>query len=136
MRPEQCWARLRETSHGVLSTMHPERGVDAVPVVFAVVDDGLVVPVDRVKHKRSTDLRRVRNIAGDPRCVFLADHYEDDWTRLWWVRVHARAETLVDDDAETGRRALAARFAPYRTRDAIAAVLLLRPTLVRGWAAR
>ena len=33
---EECWTRLTESTHGVLATLHPERGVDAVPVVFAV----------------------------------------------------------------------------------------------------
>ena len=58
---------LAESDHGVLSTVHPDRGVDAVPAVY-VIDDGYVgVPVDRVKPKASTRLQRERNLEADPR---------------------------------------------------------------------
>ena len=48
-------ARLAAHDHGILCTVHPERGVDAVPVAYAVDDDGYVgVPIDRVKPKGSS----------------------------------------------------------------------------------
>ena len=47
-----CWDHLSGASHGVLGTVHPERGVDAVPVVFVVDDDRVVIPIDTVKAKR------------------------------------------------------------------------------------
>ncbi|MEN3274096.1 MAG: hypothetical protein V7636_2857, partial [Actinomycetota bacterium] len=94
---DEAWSLLLTTDHGVLSTVHAERGVDAVPVVFAAIDDGqLAIPIDTVKAKSTTRLQRVANIEQDPRCVLLADHYDDDWSRLWWVRVHAYA--MVTDD--------------------------------------
>lgn len=144
MDASECRQRLREASHGVLSTLHPARGVDAVPVVIAVVGDDVVIPVDRVKAKRSTELQRVRNLRKDPRCVLLVDHYDDDWRRLWWVRAHAEGALLDEDDtdsddaivARAGRAALAIRFPAYREPDAIASVLRLRPTAVTGWRAR
>lgn len=130
-----CWERLREASSGVLSTLHAERGVDAVPVVYALVGDRVATPVDRVKAKRATELQRVRNLERDPRCVLLVHHYSDDWSRLWWVRVHARASVLEGDQMLPAVRALAERYDAYRDPDSIAAVLLLRPTRIRGWAA-
>lgn len=135
MHAEEAWRRTLERRHGVLATVHAQRGVDAVPVVYAPVGDGLAVPVDRVKAKRTTDLQRVRNLRADPRCVLLVEHYDDDWSRLWWVRVHAHAAVLEGPNAEAARAALAALFPAYRTPDAIAAVLLLRPTAVTGWQA-
>ena len=59
-------ARLAARDHGVLCTVHPGRGVDAVPVVYVVDDDGYVgVPVDRVKPKSSSRLQRERNLEAD-----------------------------------------------------------------------
>ncbi len=61
-------------------------------------------PRDRIysavdaKPKSSTDLRRLRNIRANPRVAVLADHYENDWARLWWVRADGRA-TILDDPA-------------------------------------
>ena len=43
------------------------------------------------KPKRTTDLQRVRNIVANPAVSVLVDHYEDDWTKLWWVRVDGMA---------------------------------------------
>jgi PPOX class probable F420-dependent enzyme len=103
-----AWIVLRTSHHGVLATVHPERGVDAVPVVFALAGERVVVPVDTVKQKATTRLQRLVNLAQDPRCVLLVDHYDDDWSRLWWVRVHATAE-VVD-----GRHDALTRFPQYR----------------------
>ncbi len=134
MNETECWRRLERARSGVLSTLHPDRGVDAVPVVFAVVGGTVVVPIDRVKAKRSTDLQRVRNLEHDPRCVLLVDHYVDDWSRLWWVRLHATGG-LVDDgtDVASASAALAERYAAYRDPDAVAAILRLTPTRITGW---
>ena len=98
---DEARARLAAHDHGVLCTVHAERGVDAVPVVYAVDDDGFVgVPVDRVKPKASSRLQRERNLEADPRATLLVDHWDrDDWSRLWWVR----AELRFQDDAPTGR---------------------------------
>jgi PPOX class probable F420-dependent enzyme len=130
---DECWARLGAASHGVLATLHPGRGVDAVPVVFAVVDGLIVVPVDAVKPKRHLNLGRLANIAGDPRCVLLVDHFEEDWSRLWWVCVHAQAESARD--LGPWLPALADRYPLYRGPGTVVGALVLRPTGVSGWAA-
>ena len=46
---DEARARLAAHDHGVLCTLHAERGVDAVPVVYAMDDVAVGVPVDRVK---------------------------------------------------------------------------------------
>lgn len=62
----QARQRLAAADHGVLCTVHHERGADAVPVVFAVIGDHLAVPIDRVKPKSTVRLQRERNLATDP----------------------------------------------------------------------
>jgi PPOX class probable F420-dependent enzyme len=135
----ECWRRLEGARHGVLSTMHPERGVDAVPCVFAVVEGRVVVPIDTIKPKRHLSLQRLANIDFDRRCALLVDHYEPDWLRLWWVRVHASAERVDDPGPWLGP--LAGKYAQYADAGAgagagaVRAVLVLTPTAVSGWAA-
>jgi PPOX class probable F420-dependent enzyme len=130
---EDARARLAAHDHGVLCTVHAERGVDAVPVVYAVQDGYLGVPVDRVKPKASLRLQRERNLEADPRATLLVDHWDrDDWSRLWWVRAelrfqHGREEALA--------ARLAERYPRYRDRP-FARVLVLRIVGVTGWAAR
>lgn len=132
---DDCWERLRQTPRAVLATVHAERGVDAVPVVFALVGGDVVCPVDAVKDKRGRTLQRVTNVRRDPRCVLLADHYEDDWTRLWWVRVHATATVVEGTDLAAILPALARRYPPYAQPGSVTAALRLRPRRVVGWQA-
>ena len=130
-------ARLAAHDHGILCTVHAERGVDAVPVAYALDDDGyLGVPVDRVKPKVSSRLQRERNLEADPRATLLVEHWDPiDWSRLWWVR----AELRWQSDADAGRAAglavrLAERYPQYQDQPFVR-VLVLRIVGVTGWAA-
>ncbi len=132
----EAQARLVAHDHGILCTVHAERGVDAVPVAYAVDDDGYVgVPVDRVKPKDSWRLQRERNLEADARATLLVEHWDlGDWSRLWWVR----AELHWQEDADVGRTAglasrLAERYGQYRDQP-FARVLVLRIVRVAGWA--
>ena len=130
-------ARLESHDHGILCTVHAERGVDAVPVAYAVDDDGYVgVPVDRVKPKASLRLQRERNLEADPRATLLVEHWDrSDWSRLWWVR----AELRWQGDPDASRAAalairLAGRYPQYQDQP-FARVLVLHIARVAGWAA-
>jgi hypothetical protein len=73
-------ARLAGADHGVLCTVHPERGVDPIPCVFAVDRGRLAVPVDTVKPKAPGLLQRERNLRADPRAALLVERWDQvDW---------------------------------------------------------
>ncbi len=74
-----------------LATVSPEGAPHLVPVVFAVAHDTVYTAVD-TKRKTTLRLRRLLNIAQNPHVCLLADHYADDWDRLWWVRADGIAE--------------------------------------------
>lgn len=128
-------ARLAAHDHGVLCTLHPERGADAVPVVY-VVDGGFVgVPIDRVKPKASTTLQRERNLAADPRATLLAEHWDrDDWSRLWWVRVELRHDPHPGEREAELARGLGDRYPQYANQP-FERVLVLRVVVATGWSA-
>ena len=88
---------------------------------------GFAVPVDTVKAKSTTRLQRLANLEADPRCVLLVDHYADDWSQLWWVRVHGTA-TVVE-----GRDEALMAFPQYRHEGAVARTIVLHPDAVSGW---
>jgi hypothetical protein len=130
-------ARLVAHDHGILCTLHPERGIDAVPVVYAVDDDGYVgVPVDRVKPKTSSRLQRQRNLEIDPRATLLVEHWDrHDWSRLWWVRAELRWQGGAAPHRAVALAArLADAFPQYRDQP-FDQVLVLRLLGVTGWAA-
>jgi PPOX class probable F420-dependent enzyme len=62
-----------------------------VPVVFAVSHDVIYTAVD-AKRKSTRRLRRMANIESNPTVSLIVDHYDEDWSRLWWVRADGRAE--------------------------------------------
>jgi PPOX class probable F420-dependent enzyme len=128
-----CWERLRATDHGVLGTVHAARGVDAVPVVFVVDGDQLVLPIDTVKAKRSPLLQRLRNLDHDGRAVLLVDHYDDDWSQLWWVRVHGQAREADPTDIQLAE--LARTFPAYAASGSVTSVIVLTPSELTGWTA-
>jgi PPOX class probable F420-dependent enzyme len=106
-----------------------------VPVVFAVLGDVVYSVVD-AKPKRTTELRRLRNVAENPSVALLADHYDDsDWDALWWVRAEGTGRLLdpaVDDEAARAVESLAARYPQQR---AVGAVLAVDVQRWSGWAA-
>lgn len=135
LQAEEAQARLVAHDHGILCTVHAERGVDAVPVVYAADVDGYVgVPVDRVKPKASSRLQRERNLEADPRATLLIEHWDrDDWSQLWWVRAELRWER---DGAAERAATLAARLAdafPQYRDQPFTQVLVLRLVGVTGW---
>jgi PPOX class probable F420-dependent enzyme len=133
---EEARGRLAARDHGVLCTVHAERGVDAVPVAYVVDEDGYVgVPVDRVKPKASLRLQRERNLEADPRATLLVEHWDPrDWSQLWWVRAELHWQGSATERAAALAARLAARYPQYRD-EPFARVLVLLVVGLAGWAA-
>ena len=77
----------------------------------------LYTPIDE-KPKRSDDpttLARVRDIAARPEVAVLVDRWDEDWTRLAWVRCHGRAALIEPGAAEHADAidALRAKYPQY-----------------------
>lgn len=107
-----------------------------VPITFAVLGETIYSAVDR-KPKRTRALRRLANIAANPRVAVLADHYEDDWERLWWVRADGSARVLDAASAEAREAlgALAARYERYRAQAPPGPVVAIDVERWTGWSA-
>jgi PPOX class probable F420-dependent enzyme len=106
----------------------------AVPIVFAVAGDTLYFAVD-AKAKRTTALRRLANIAADPRVAVLADHYADDWAELWWVRADGSARVVEGQEAAIALRLLADRYPQYVAQPPPGPVVAIDVERWSGWAA-
>lgn len=97
-----------------LATVGPQGAPHLVPVVFAAHGDVVYTAVD-AKRKTTQRLRRLANIEANPQVSLLVDHYDDDWSRLWWVRadgyaeIHHRGEELA-----TGYTLLRQKYPQYQ----------------------
>jgi PPOX class probable F420-dependent enzyme len=125
---------------GQLATVRPNGEPHLVPICFAVIEGAagdVVVSGTDEKPKTTYSLRRLRNIAERPAVSLLVDHYEEEWPRVWWVRVDGRGR-VINDDAER-ERAVAALRAKYHQYDEIGipgAVLAIDVDRWVGWAYR
>ncbi|MEU8342916.1 TIGR03668 family PPOX class F420-dependent oxidoreductase [Spirillospora sp. NPDC048832] len=133
--PDEARRLLATARVARLATVGEDGRPHLVPVTFAVHRGAVYTAVDH-KPKSSRDLRRLANIRANPRVALLADHYEDDWDRLWWVRVDGRA-AVVDDPARMAEPValLADRYAQYRDRPPEGPVIAVTIDAWTGWSA-
>lgn len=133
---DEARSRLAAHIHGVLCTVHPDRGPDSIPVVYAVSGSFVGIPIDSVKPKSSTRLQREDNLDADPRASLLVEHWDaQDWSKLWWVRAQLQHETeppqdLLDDLADR----LSTTVPQYADKP-FHRILVCRIVAAKGWAA-
>ncbi|MEU9289755.1 TIGR03668 family PPOX class F420-dependent oxidoreductase [Streptomyces sp. NPDC048275] len=106
-----------------------------VPVTFAVLNDVVYFAVDH-KPKSTWALRRLRNIEENPSVTVLVDHYDEDWSTLWWARADGRGEVLPEDGQE--RRGavglLCGKYQQYKDSPPQGPVVAVRVERWSGWA--
>jgi PPOX class probable F420-dependent enzyme len=125
--------RFASSAVARLATVRPDGAPHLVPVVFALVDGTVYSAVD-AKPKRTRRLQRLDNVRADPRCTLLVDHYEDDWSRLWWVRADGTAAVVEDPAADhPGMHALVARHPQYRAERPAGPLLVVTVERWSGW---
>jgi PPOX class probable F420-dependent enzyme len=119
-----------------LATIGADGQPHLVPVTFALAGDVVYTAVD-AKPKQTTRLQRLRNIRASPRVALLADHYDADWARLWWVRADGLA-VIHERTADLPRLAalLAERYPQYRAQPPSGPVIQIAVHRWTGWAAR
>jgi PPOX class probable F420-dependent enzyme len=106
--------RLASARVGHLATVTAAHGAHLVPCCFVLEADTLYSAID-AKPKSTFALRRLQNIQSNGSASLLVDHYEEDWSRLWWVRVDGTGRA-VDDSIERRRACdlLALKYEQYR----------------------
>ena len=126
-------SRVAAARVGRLATVRPDGTPHVVPVCFAVVGDGdeIVTAVD-AKPKSTTALARLDNVRAQPHVALIVDHYDDDWSQLWWVRVDGTAR--VDDLTGEHAAALAAKYEQYRATRPPGPAIVVRGARYTGWA--
>lgn len=122
---------------GRLATVEADGTPHVVPVCYGIIDGSLYITIDEKPKRRDVPLKRLRNIAANPRVAVVIDRWDEDWTRLAWVMLTGPAEILTGgaehDDAQ---ELLRGRYRQYRTMEiAGLPVIAIRIGRVRFWGA-
>ncbi len=135
MNRADALAELERSPIGHLATVRADGSPHLVPITFALDSERIVHIVDQ-KPKSTTRLQRLANIDVNPRISLLVDHYDDDWARLWWVRVDGMAQVVEDGtEWEAAREALASKYHHYQDTPPSGPAVLITIAEISGWAA-
>jgi PPOX class probable F420-dependent enzyme len=109
-------ARFLDTRRvGHLATAGAQAVPHLVPVCFAVSDGTVYITIDRKPKGNPLTLKRLRNIVENPVAAFIADRWDEDWTRLGWVMLRGPAEILPDGpEHDQAQALLRTRYPQYR----------------------
>jgi PPOX class probable F420-dependent enzyme len=118
-----------------MATVGADGAPHLVPIVFAVDGDEILSVVD-AKPKRTPELKRLRNLAANPKVSLLVDEYDEEWERLWWVRADGTGR--VEKAGPTRDRAIEllwAKYEQYRTAwtEPVGAAVVIQVRRWRWW---
>jgi PPOX class probable F420-dependent enzyme len=120
---------------GHLATADATGAPFLTPVCFGLDGGTLYVTIDEKPKRRDVPLKRARNILENARVAFIADRYDEDWTRLGWVMLRGRADILdAGDEHDRAQALLRNRYPQYRAMNLTGLpVIALRIAHVASW---
>ena len=120
---------------GHLATADARAIPHLVPVCFVVSDGMLYITIDQKPKGNVRALKRLRNILENPIAAFVADHWDEDWTRLGWIMLRGPAEILADGaEHDRAQALLRLRYPQYRGMElADLPVIAVRIERVTSW---
>ena len=107
---------LNRTPVGHLATADADGRPHVIPFCFVCLE-GTIYSVLDAKPKTADlrRLRRVRNIMANPQVSIIIDHYEPDWTKLWYLLIQGTAELLEPgSEHASALGALRSKYPQYR----------------------
>lgn len=127
--------RVADARVGRLATLDPDGRLGQVPICYVLESDTLYTAVD-AKPKTTRRLARLDAIRAHPDVAVLVDHFDEDWSQLWWVRIRGRAR-IVEAGAESDSAvaALVDKYWQYRDAPPAGPVIAITIDEWTGWAA-
>jgi PPOX class probable F420-dependent enzyme len=134
LSPSDARDRFAASPVARLATADANGVPHAVPVTFVTIDDVLYFAVDH-KPKSTGNLRRLRNISENPAVTVLVDHYNKDWSTLWWARADGRGDVLEDgQERDRAVGLLCDKYEQYQGSPPQGPVVAIRVERWSGWA--
>ncbi len=129
----EALGRIARANVGYFASVGLNGEPHIVPVTFALIESSLVHMVD-FKPKTTMVLKRISNVERNPNATILVDHYEDEWERLWWVRIDGAVTVERSGPAWLAATdALAAKYPQYRSQRPTGAAIYLSIDRVTSW---
>lgn len=98
------------------------------------LDGEIVYTAVDAKPKSTLALRRLDNVRANPHVSLLVDHYDDDWSTLWWVRLDGTARVIEAGGVrERAQALLAEKYEQYREAPPPGAVIEITIERWRTW---
>ncbi|HXW78041.1 MAG TPA: TIGR03668 family PPOX class F420-dependent oxidoreductase [Acidimicrobiales bacterium] len=124
---------VEEARVAVLATLTSDGRPHLVPCCF-VLDGVTIYSAVDAKPKTTMDLRRLSNLRANPHASLLIQHYDEDWSELWWVRVDGQGRILEPgEERDRAVRLLSAKYPPYREAPPPGEVLGMTIDTWRSW---
>jgi PPOX class probable F420-dependent enzyme len=107
-----------------------------IPICFAFDGIEFFSPIDeKPKQISPHKLKRLRNIAENPKVSLIIDRYDEDWRRLAYLLITGRAKIL--HRGARHRRAVSLLRRKYRQYRSMAIdqrpMIVIRPLVVKVW---
>ena len=120
---------------GHLATADAQAIPHLVPVCFVVSGGALYITIDQKPKGDVRALKRLRNITENPVASFVADHWDEDWSRLGWVMLRGPAQILGDGaEHDQAQALLRSRYPQYRQMELSGLpVIAIRIERVTSW---
>ena len=120
---------------GHLATADAHRIPHVVPVCFVVSEAALYITIDQKPKGEVRALKRLKNLIENPLAAFVADRWDEDWSRLGWVMLRGPAEILADGaEHDRAQELLRSRYSQYRGMELDALpVIAIRIERVTSW---
>jgi PPOX class probable F420-dependent enzyme len=135
MIEEEARRRIATARVGRLASVDANGRPHVVPICFAVSGDQVLSVIDG-KPKRTLQVRRLENVRRTPDVQLVVDHYDDDWSSLWWVRISGRGRVIEHGGArEEAVDLLVAKYDQYREHRPTGPVLLIEIARISSWQA-
>ena len=135
MLSEQETRFLASCRVGHLATADQRARLHIVPVCFVESEGALYITIDEKPKGDPRRLKRLRNIVENPVAAFVADRYDEDWTRLGWVMLRGPAEILAAGaEHDRAQDLLRSRYRQYQAMELKSLpVIVIRIERVSSW---
>ena len=109
-----------------------------VPVCYTYISGLIYTPIDKKPKSVAVNaLGRIKNIRSNPIVSFMVDRYYEDWERLYYIKVSARASIITGgEEYENALLSLCEKYSQYRDMDLLnlgLPVIKLSPLSTVSW---